>query len=73
MRRNVGELEICWLSKFQPPTTLGGRENAEKLKQQKAQKLRTLNGRLPPEQGSDWRETLGKGVLDNPQHLIFRR
>ena len=33
----------------------------------------TLNGRLPLEDGSDWRETLPKRVSDDPQHLIFRR
>ena len=30
-KRNVGELEIYALSKFQPCTTLGGRKNVENL------------------------------------------
>ena len=29
---NIGELEICQVSKFQLCTTLGGRKNAEKIK-----------------------------------------
>ena len=33
----------------------------------------TLNGRLPPEDGSVWPQTLGKRVSDDPQHFIFRR
>ena len=33
----------------------------------------TSNGRLPLEDGSDWRETLGKRVSDDLQHFIFRR
>ena len=35
-------------------------------------KLQTLNGRLPPEDGSVRRETLGKRVSDHSQHFIFR-
>ena len=31
-----------------------------------------LTGRLPPEDGSDWRETLGKRVSDDFAKLIFR-
>ena len=33
----------------------------------------TLNGRLPPEDSSDWPETLGKRVSDDLEHFIFRR
>ena len=33
----------------------------------------TSNGRLPPEHGSDWRETLGKRVSGDLQVFIFRR
>ena len=33
--------------------------------------LKTLNGRLPLEDGSDRRETLGKRVSDDSQHFIF--
>ena len=33
---NVGELEICLVSKFQLCTTLGGRKNAEKPKREKS-------------------------------------
>ena len=32
-----------------------------------------LAGRLPPEDGSDRRETLGKRVSDDLQHFMFRR
>ena len=35
--------------------------------------FKTLNGGLPPEDGSDRRETLPKRVSDDSQHLIFRR
>ena len=66
--RNVRELEIRLLSKFQLGTTLGGHKNAEKPKRKKVQ---TLDGRLPPEDGSDWPENLGKRVSDDSQHLIF--
>ena len=45
----------------------GGRTpNAER-------RTKISNGRLPPEDGSDWRETLGKRVSDDLQHFIFRR
>ena len=30
MQRNIGELEICWLSNFQPCTTLGAHKNIKK-------------------------------------------
>ena len=30
-----------------------------------------LTGRLPPEDGSDWRETLGKRVSDDFAKMIF--
>ena len=33
----------------------------------------TLNGRLPPEDSSDWAETLGEHVSDDPRHFTFRR
>ena len=33
----------------------------------------TSNGRLPPEDGSDRPQTLGKRVSGDPRHLIFRR
>ena len=33
----------------------------------------TSNGRLPPEDGSDRRETSGKRVSGDPRHFIFRR
>ena len=68
--RNVRELEICWTSKSQLRTTLGGHKNAEKPKRKKVQ---TLNGRLPPEDGSVRPENLAKRVSDDSQHLIFRR
>ena len=42
-------------------------------KPEKRKKLRTLKVRLPPEDGSDRRETLGKRVSDDLQHFIFRR
>ena len=32
-----------------------------------------LNGRLALEDGSDWRETLGKRVSDDLEHFIFQR
>ena len=35
--------------------------------------FKTSNGRLPPEDGSDRRETLGKRVSGDPRHFIFRR
>ena len=35
VKRNVGEVEICVLSKFQPFATLGGRKNAETSKRNK--------------------------------------
>ena len=35
--------------------------------------FKTSNGRLPPEDGSDRPQTLGKRVSGDPQHLIFRR
>ena len=34
---------------------------------------KTLNGRLPPEDGSVRPQTLGKRVSDDSQHFIFRR
>ena len=68
--RNVREVEIRLLSKFQLGTTLGGYKNAEKPKRKKVQ---TLNGRLPPEDGSVRPENLAKRVSDDSQHLIFRR
>ena len=34
---------------------------------------KTLNGRLPPKDGSVRPQTLGKRVLDDPRHFIFRR
>ena len=37
------------------------------------QNAKILNGRLPPEDGSDQRETLGKRVSGDLQTLIFRR
>ena len=37
------------------------------------QNAKISNGRLPPEDGSDRRETLGKRVSDDLQHFIFRR
>ena len=33
----------------------------------------TSNGRLPPEDGSDRPQTLGKRVSGDPRHFIFRR
>ena len=68
--RNVREVEIRLLSKFQLGTMLGGYKNAEKPKRKKVQ---TLNGRLPPEDGSVRPENLAKRVSDDSQHLIFRR
>ena len=35
--------------------------------------LKTLNGRLPLEDGSDRRETLGKCVSEDSRRFIFRR
>ena len=32
----------------------------------------TSNGRLPPEDGSVWPQTLGKRVSGDPRHFIFR-
>ena len=40
---------------------------------QDVQNAKISNGRLPPEDGSDRRETLGKRVSDDLQHFIFRR
>ena len=37
-----------------------------------SKKLKTLNGRLPPEDGSVWPETLATYVSDDPRHFIFR-
>ena len=34
--------------------------------------IRTLSGRLPPEDGSEWRETLPKRVSDDPRQVNFR-
>ena len=34
--------------------------------------LQTLNGRLPPKDGSDWPETWPKRVSDDPRNFIFR-
>jgi len=39
----------------------------------KRKNVKISNGRLPPEDGSDRRETLGKRVSDDLQHFIFRR
>ena len=36
------------------------------------EKSKILAGRLPPEDGSDWRETLGKRVSDDFAKMIFR-
>ena len=36
-------------------------------------KIETSNGRLPPEDGSDRPQTLGKRVSGDPRHFIFRR
>ena len=35
-------------------------------------KSKILKGRLPPEDGSDWRETLGKRVSGDFAKMIFR-
>ena len=35
--------------------------------------FKTSNSRLPPEDGSDRLQTLGKRVSGDPQHFIFRR
>ena len=35
--------------------------------------FKTLHGRLPPEDGSDRPQTLGKRVSGDPRHFIFRR
>ena len=35
--------------------------------------FKTSNGRLPPEDGSDRPQTLGKRVSGDPRHFIFRR
>ena len=70
--RNVRELEICWTSKSQLPTTHPAHENAEKPKQHKSKKCKTFSGRLPPEDGSVWLETLPASVSGDSQHLIFR-
>ena len=40
------------------------------IKVKKTSKI--LKGRLPPEDGSDWRETLGKRVSDDFAKMIFR-
>ena len=32
----------------------------------------TLNGRLPPEDSSDWPQTWPKRVSDDPRHFMFR-
>ena len=37
------------------------------------EKYETLNGRLPPEDGSVRLQTLGKRVSDDPRRFIFRR
>ena len=36
------------------------------------EKSKILTGRLPPQDGSDWRETLGKRVSDDLQLSIFQ-
>ena len=36
------------------------------------EKSKILKDRLPPEDGSDWRETLGKRVSDDFAKIIFR-
>ena len=38
----------------------------------KNKNYKTLNGRLPPEDGSVRPQTLGKRVSDDPRHFIFR-
>ena len=58
------------MSKFQLCTTLGAQKNAEKPK---SKKLQTLDGRLPPEVGSDWLETWPKRVSDDSRHFVLRR
>ena len=35
--------------------------------------IEASNGHLPPEDGSDRPQTLGKRVSGDPRHLIFRR
>ena len=44
----------------------GKNQNFEKISQ-------TLNGRLPPEDSSDWPQTWPKRVSDDPRHFIFWR
>ena len=67
--RNIGELEISGLTNFQPCTTFGGRENAQKTKRQKT---KTLNDRLPLKQRPYEPQTLSKHVSDDPRHFICR-
>ena len=59
-----------WEDVFQtiPDISYFDAKNIKKLSFCKA-----LNGRLPPEDGSVWPQTLGKRVSDDPQHFIFRR
>ena len=45
----------------------------KKTKLKNKKKGQTLTGRLPPEDGFDWPENLGKRVSDNFQHLICAR
>ena len=68
--RNIRELEISGLSKFQPCTTSGGRKNVPKPKRRKT---KTLNDRLPLKNWSYRPQSLATHVSDYPQHLMFRR
>ena len=45
--RYIGELQICWLSKFQLNTTLGGRNDVEKPKRKIVRKFANFGARLP--------------------------
>ena len=50
----------------------GRRANAKSIETRRSA-FKTLNGRLPPEDGSDWAQTLPERVSDDSRHLIFRR
>ena len=56
-----------------PPRPVPCRAGKKKNSTTPKKKIETLNGRLPPEDGSDRAQTWGKRVSDDSRHLIFRR
>ena len=75
-------VHFCILMHFTSRTRLGSPPNFAKTRFGRSPTFHsstnkflfeTSNGRLPPEDGSDRLQTLGKRVSGDPRHCIFRR